>query len=105
MSVDALLYCWSPGAVAIASLVLSTMVSWKRRRFTHWCISLIVFACVFWSLFTLYRIFALNEQQVGVIVVFGKEWRNRIPQLITVAAMVISMSQVIFQPGRKTGTA
>jgi hypothetical protein len=62
----------------------------------------IIFLGVFWSLFTLYRIFSLDERNVAIIVLFGRAQWNRLPQLIILATFGIFVGQVFT---RKTNLA
>ena len=55
-----ILYGWLPAIFAVGSLTGSALVSWKVRHFVHYCLSGIIFAAVFFGLFSLYRIFFLG---------------------------------------------
>ena len=55
-----ILYGWLPAIFAVGSLTGSALVSWKAQIFVHYCLSGVVFAAVFFALFSLYRIFYLG---------------------------------------------
>jgi hypothetical protein len=90
----AFIFGWLPAILAVSSLAGSVLVSWRMRSVTHYCLSMTVFAGVFWSVFTLYRIFSLHDRHASFIVLFGREWLNWVPHLIILAAFGIFAMQL-----------
>jgi hypothetical protein len=96
-------YGWLPAMLAVGSLVGSALVSWRARTVFHCCLSVVIFACVFWSLFTIYRMFCLDE--VRGIVFMGRERWNFIPLLTSLAVFIIFAVQAFYVLGRRSDAA
>lgn len=100
-----LTYGWLPAMLAVGSLVGSVFVSWRARSVIHSCLSVVIFAGVFWTLFTLYRMFYLNERQVQAIIFMGRERWNFIPPLTALAVFIIFGAQGFYVLGRRSDAA
>lgn len=88
------IYIWFPTLIGIVSVIGSSLISWRQRSLVHGGLSLGVFACVFWSLFTLYRMFGIPEDRIGFVVFMGRVQVNFVPYLVTLVAFGIFYAQV-----------
>ena len=88
------IYIWFPTLIGIVSVAGSSLISWRQRSVFHGCLSFGVFACVFWSLFTFYRMFSIPEDRVGFVVFMGRVQVNFVPYLVTLVAFSIFCAQV-----------
>jgi len=91
-----MLYIWLPTLFAVLSVVGSSLVSWRHSSPAHICLTLIVWVFAVWSLFTLYRMFGLEEYQVQVVVFMGRERLNLIPHLVTFIVVCIFAGQTFW---------
>src|ERR1039458_6251840 len=98
-------YGWLPAMLAVGSLVGSALVSWRARSVFHCCLSVVIFACVIWSLFTIYQMFCLDEQKVRGIVFMGRLRWNFIPLLTSLAVFIIFAAQAFYRLGRRSDAA
>jgi hypothetical protein len=87
---------WIPGIFGLGCAIGSVLVSWRTKRSAQYCLSLAVFACVYWSLYRLYCIFYINE---------NLQTFNYYPHLVIATAFSISVGQAIYVFGRETKPA
>ncbi len=85
------LYGWLPALIAIVSAVGSGLVAWRQRSLVHACLTLVVCLLSCWALFTLYRIFFLDE--ANLVVISGRVYRNYLPHFAIFVAFTIFACQ------------
>ena len=61
MDIAALIYVWMPAALAVGCALGSIAISVRSPKFANICLTVVVGVAVYWSLFTLYEVVALND--------------------------------------------
>ena len=100
-----LLYIWCPVIFAVGSVVGSGLVLLRQRSVIHGCLSIAVLACALWALFTFYRMFALEEHKVQMILFMGRVRLNFVPYLVTLVAFSIFAAQSFYVLSRRPNAA
>src|SRR5208283_4419352 len=96
MNVAALIYVWLPAALALGCTTGSILISVRSRKVTNFCLSLVVGVAVYWSLYTLYEVVALNNGHALWFVVHGKSHLLKyLPQTVILAAFGVFVLQVL----------
>ena len=96
MDIAALIYVWIPAALAVGCAIGSIAISVRSPKFANICLTVVVGVAVYWSLFTLYEVVALNDGHALWFVVHGKSHLLKyLPQTVIAAAFGVFVLQAL----------